>query len=42
MKTIALIEDDTDLHELLRYNLEREGFRLVGFGRPAKKPSRFC
>lgn len=30
MKTIALIEDDPDLHELLRYNLEREGFRLVG------------
>ena len=29
MKTIALIEDDTDLHELLRYNLEKEGYRLV-------------
>lgn len=28
-RTIALIEDDPDLHELLKYNLEREGFRLV-------------
>ncbi len=30
MRTIALIEDDPDLHELIRYNVEREGFRLVG------------
>lgn len=29
MKTIALIEDDPDLHELLSYNLEKEGYRLV-------------
>ena len=29
MKTIALIEDDPDLHELLRYNLEKEGYRFV-------------
>jgi len=29
-RTVALIEDDPDLHELLRYNLEREGFRLAG------------
>ncbi len=29
MKTIALIEDDLDLHELLRYNLEKEGCRFV-------------
>ena len=28
MKTIALIEDDPDLHGLLRYNLEKEGYRL--------------
>jgi len=30
MKTVALIEDDADLFALLKYNLEREGFRLVG------------
>src|SRR5690348_7482917 len=30
MKKIALIEDDTDLYALLKYNLEKEGFTLVG------------
>lgn len=30
MKTIALIEDDPDLQELLRYNLEREGYAFAG------------
>src|SRR5690349_12426105 len=30
MKKIALIEDDTDLYSLLKYNLEKEGFVLVG------------
>jgi DNA-binding response OmpR family regulator len=30
MKKIALIEDDADLFALLRYNLEKEGFALVG------------
>jgi hypothetical protein len=30
MKTIALIEDDPDLQELLRYNLEREGYSFAG------------
>jgi DNA-binding response OmpR family regulator len=30
MRKIALIEDDTDLYEILSYNLEREGFVLVG------------
>jgi DNA-binding response OmpR family regulator len=30
MKTVALIEDDPDLQELLRYNLEKVGYRLVG------------
>ena len=30
MKKIALIEDDTDLYSLLKYNLEKEGFTLVG------------
>jgi len=30
MKTIALIEDDADLFSLLKYNLEKEGFRFVG------------
>lgn len=30
MKKIALIEDDADLYALLQYNLEKEGFVLVG------------
>lgn len=30
MKKIALIEDDADLYSLLKYNLEKEGFTLVG------------
>ncbi|MCZ2148161.1 MAG: response regulator transcription factor [Bryobacterales bacterium] len=30
MKRIALIEDDADLYALLKYNLEKEGFALVG------------
>jgi DNA-binding response OmpR family regulator len=30
MKKIALIEDDADLFALLKYNLEKEGFALVG------------
>jgi DNA-binding response OmpR family regulator len=30
MKKILLIEDDADLFALLRYNLEKEGFALVG------------
>ena len=30
MKKIALIEDDADLYALLKYNLEKEGFTLVG------------
>ena len=30
MKTVALIEDDADLYALLKYNLEKEGFRTVG------------
>jgi DNA-binding response OmpR family regulator len=30
MKKIMLIEDDADLYALLRYNLEKEGFALVG------------
>lgn len=29
MKTVALIEDDADLLALLRYNIEKEGFRVV-------------
>jgi DNA-binding response OmpR family regulator len=32
MRTIALIEDDRDLQELLRYRLQREGYRLVASG----------
>ena len=30
MKKIVLIEDDADLFALLKYNLEREGYALVG------------
>jgi DNA-binding response OmpR family regulator len=30
MKQILLIEDDTDLFSLLKYNLEKEGFALTG------------
>lgn len=30
MKKIVLIEDDADLFSLLKYNLEKEGFGLVG------------
>lgn len=30
MRKIALIEDDADLYSLLKYNLEKEGFTLVG------------
>jgi DNA-binding response OmpR family regulator len=30
MKKILLIEDDTDLYSLLKYNLEKEGFALAG------------
>lgn len=30
MKKILLIEDDVDLFALLKYNLEKEGFQLVG------------
>src|SRR5436305_7299311 len=30
MKTIVLIEDDSDLFALLKYNLEKEGFSFAG------------
>src|ERR1700675_3439417 len=30
MKKIVLIEDDPDLYSLIQYNLEKEGFLLVG------------
>ncbi len=30
MKKIALIEDDSDLFGLLKYNLEKEGFHVAG------------
>ena len=30
MKKIVLIEDDSDLFALLKYNLEKEGFSLTG------------
>src|ERR1051326_2567726 len=30
MKKIAVIEDDADLYALIQYNLQREGFTVVG------------
>ncbi len=30
MKKIVLIEDDTDLYSLLKYNLEKEGYAVAG------------
>ena len=30
MKKIVLIEDDADLYSLLQYNLEKEGFQMLG------------
>jgi DNA-binding response OmpR family regulator len=30
MKKILLVEDDADLYALLKYNLEKEGFQMVG------------
>ena len=30
MKKIAVIEDDADLYSLVQYNLEKEGFTVVG------------
>jgi DNA-binding response OmpR family regulator len=30
MKKIVLIEDDTDLYSLLKYNIEKEGFAMAG------------
>jgi len=30
MKKILLIEDDVDLYALLKYNLEKEGYQMVG------------
>ncbi len=30
MRKIALIEDDADLYALIRYNLEKDGFAVVG------------
>ena len=30
MRKIALVEDDADLYSLIKYNLEKEGFGVVG------------
>jgi len=32
MPTILLVEDDATLAETLRYNLEREGYTVIGAG----------
>jgi DNA-binding response OmpR family regulator len=41
MKKILLIEDDADLFALLKYNLEKEGFNLVG-AQTGKGAVEFC
>lgn len=41
MKKILLIEDDADLFALLKYNLEKEGFQLVG-AQTGKGAVEFC
>jgi len=41
MKKIVLIEDDADLFSLLKYNLEKEGFRLLG-GQTGKGVVELC
>ncbi len=41
MKKILLIEDDSDLFALLKYNLEKEGFAVVG-SQTGKGAVEFC
>jgi len=41
MRTVALIEDDADLFALLKYNVEREGFRFTGV-QTGKGALEFC
>ena len=41
MKKILLIEDDADLFALLKYNLEKEGFSMVG-AQTGKGAVEFC
>jgi len=41
MKTVALIEDDADLFALLKYNIEKEGFRFAG-SQTGKDALEFC
>ena len=41
MKKILLIEDDQDLYELLKYNLEKAGFGFVG-AKTGKGAIEFC
>ena len=41
MKKILLIEDDSDLFTLLKYNLEKEGFNVVG-AQTGKGALEFC
>ncbi|MBI4873589.1 MAG: response regulator transcription factor [Acidobacteria bacterium] len=41
MKKIAVIEDDVDLFDLLKYNLEREGYQFTGL-QTGKGAVEFC
>ncbi|MBV9763159.1 MAG: response regulator transcription factor [Acidobacteriaceae bacterium] len=41
MRKIALIEDDADLYALVKYNLEKEGFAVVG-GHTGRGVVEFC
>ena len=41
MKKVLLIEDDLDLYQLLKYNLERSGFQFTG-ANTGKGAVEFC
>ena len=40
MKRILVIEDDKDIVELVRYNLEKDGFQVAASGGWAQRASR--
>jgi DNA-binding response OmpR family regulator len=39
-ETILVVEDDDDIRELMRYNLVKEGFRVLEFARGEDSPLR--